>query len=212
MNLGFFCVLEGIDGSGKTTLINALRDRFLEQGLGPDFGDRFNEFQFLCEPTIAASGRRIREHLKKNDHLTRREWMELFHVDRSMNVENNIKPALQKNALVIQDRYFYSTAAYQGDPLVSPTPTEIVLQSRQAGFVEPDLVVYLDLDPQEAIGRIQKSRQEIEVFEKQSTLQKIWSNYTQILPKNTLRLDAKNDVKVILDTLVSKIKIASQLI
>lgn len=206
MGSGFFCVIEGIDGSGKTTIINALRDRFIENGLSNDFNDQFASFHFLCEPTHSPSGRRIREHLKKNDDLSRKQWLELFHVDRSMNVEHNILPALQKKGLVIQDRYFYSTAAYQGDAKESPTAQEIVDSSKKAGFMEAHLIVYLDIDPKVSMERIMKSRESTESFERHDLLEKIWTNYKSILPNNALVLDATQATDVLIAKIIRTIQ------
>lgn len=203
---GIFCVIEGIDGSGKTTIINALRNRFLDNGLEVDFGQSLKSFNLLCEPTLAATGRRIREHLKRNDDLSRKEWLELFHVDRSMNVQHNILPALQNSGLVIQDRYFYSTAAYQGDPLISPTAQEIVDSSKKAGFLEPDLLVYLNIDPEISMSRIKMARKEMESFEKRNLLEKIHSNYDSILPADALILDATRPTDELIDRIIQAIR------
>ena len=101
-------MVEGIDGSGKSTLLHGLRAHY-QSRYAP-----YSELVCLREPTDAAPGRAIRAHLRNEDQLTPGQWLELFFADREINVREHILPALCAGALIIQDRYFYSTAAYQG--------------------------------------------------------------------------------------------------
>ncbi|MCB1175041.1 MAG: dTMP kinase [Leptospiraceae bacterium] len=218
MRPGFFCVLEGIDGSGKSTLIQAIRDHILETGLEECFGPAFTSFGILSEPTQGPTGRRIREHLKRQDDLSRQDWLDLFYTDRYVNVEQNIQPGLAKGELLFQDRYFYSTAAYQGDPGKSPRCKDIVRASEKAGFPQPDLIVYMDIAPEVALERIQKSRRAQESFETLAELSRIHRNYQQILDERflpldgailksdaILRLNAERDRKELLEAVFARI-------
>lgn len=192
---GFFCVVEGIDGSGKSTLIEALDLRlrdFVQSGA-------FSGYERLREPTDGSCGRRIREHLRNRDDLDRNAWLELFLLDRAENVERNVKPALNDGRLILQDRYFYSTAAYQGFADNPPTPADVVAVSLGCGFPVPDLVLYLDLAPNLALQRIVTNRAGTESFETLEQLQRIHANYASILPGVTVKLDAAQTPQAVCD-------------
>ncbi len=203
---GFFCVVEGIDGSGKSTLIEGLDVRlreFVQAG-------SFTGCDRLREPTDGTYGRRIREHLRNRDDLARKAWLELFLLDRAENVEANIQPALRDGRFILQDRYFYSTAAYQGFVNDSPTPADIVAVSLGRGFPEPDLVLYLDLAPELALERITGNRASTESFETHEQLQRIHANYASILPNVTVKLDATRSPQDVCDQACAAVLAAVQ--
>ena len=181
---GLFCVLEGIDGSGKTTLLRSLAEAL--KATGPVAG-----LEVLREPTTLPTGRRIRELLGAGgEGPERREWLDLFLADRAANVAENIRPALDRGDVILQDRYFYSTAAYQGDPEQPPTPADILRENLAAGFPEPHIVLYLDLDPEAALARARARGEQIETFENLAELRRIYANYESVLPETAVRLDA----------------------
>ena len=199
--IGFFCVFEGLDGSGKTTLLE-------RTALGlqnhPGFARRFSGLTTLKEPTDAPTGREIRRRLRESTDADPAAWLELFQTDRQHNVASNIRPGIAAGRLLLQDRYFYSTAAYQGidgsgsggdqtgdaDPAGFP-PDGIVADARRRGFPEPDLLVYLELDPATALERIDRGRDARETFETRERLEGIARRYARILPATTVRLDAR---------------------
>ncbi|MBI3721477.1 MAG: UbiD family decarboxylase [Fimbriimonas ginsengisoli] len=92
----------------------------------PEISHRFTDVQFLREPTDFETGREIRKRLAAPSGTDRNEWIDLFLRDRADNVARNIRPLLASGALILQDRYYYSTAAYQGDESKPPHPVEIV--------------------------------------------------------------------------------------
>lgn len=193
---GLFCVVEGIDGSGKSTLLEHLTTALQAEGLRHNFGGRFHGLRELREPTTGPVGRRIRTHLQAGDQLATAAWLKLFFEDRAENVHTNIQPALATGDLVLQDRYFYSTAAYQG---TSPEDAlTIVERSLAAGFPEPDVVLYLAIEPEVAMGRIHRraspddAGKSLESFETLEQLQRIHRNYSRVLPAHALRLDAEH--------------------
>lgn len=170
---GFFCAVEGIDGSGKSTLAEEV-SRKLPGSL------------HLVEPTGFESGKKIRRALKSGA-LSRQQFTELFFEDRKNNVEQRILPALQTGRTIIQDRYYYSTAAYQS---TGPAEAQSVLEKSESQFPKPDLVLYLDIPVAEALERIRSRNRELEVFEKKSELNRIRENYEAVLPASAVRLDA----------------------
>ncbi len=196
---GLFCVIEGIDGSGKSTLWRGL-DRALQ--LRPALAP----LCLLREPTDLESGQRIRRHLEAGDSLPREEWLQLFLDDRRANVEQQLRPALDRGATVIQDRYYFSTAAYQGDPAQSPTAEEILAENIRQAFPPPDLILFLDISPQLASQRISQRGHARASFESLAELQRIYNNYQTILPPRTRRLDGSRPSAELIETAAEMIE------
>ncbi len=94
---GFLFVLEGIDGAGKTAVVESLVELL----------SRNYDVVRLREPTNESQwGLEIRERSPKGE-LTPDEELNLFHLDRQWHVENRIRPALEAGKLVLMDRYFF---------------------------------------------------------------------------------------------------------
>ena len=173
---GLLAVIEGIDGAGKSTLLGLLRP--LVKAI------------FLAEPSQGQTGLLIREHLKAGRQLSQSEWLRLFTEDRRADLAHNILPALEHGHDVVLDRYYYSTAAYQGQDMDDLQGAERILRDQQAMFRKPDLLFYLQLDPEKAMARL-AARAGRETFETSSELRRIAANYERILPADTVRLNAE---------------------
>src|SRR5690606_29927239 len=104
MPRGLFIVLEGIDGTGKST--QAVR-------LGEWFSRAGHEVLISREPTDGPWGRKLRESAATG-RLSADEELECFLEDRRQHVRELIEPALREGKVVILDRYYFSTMAYQG--------------------------------------------------------------------------------------------------
>jgi dTMP kinase len=142
-----FVAVEGIDGTGKTTQVEMLARALRAVGLDPILSR---------EPTNGLWGQRIRDSAA-NGRLSLEEELHAFINDRREHVQGTIQPALDEGKIVILDRYFYSTIAYQG----SRGADVLALQAdMEAMFPIPDRVFLLDLDPTLAIHRISHSRKE----------------------------------------------------
>ena len=185
-----FCVFEGIDGSGKSTLVRAVYERLTNRPSNHRLPASIKGVRLLREPTEMETGQRIKELLMGKAELGREEWLELFLEDRARNVAQNILP-WRGSHLLLQDRYFYSTAVYQGQENAPPTPADIVELNRAKDFPEPDLLFYLDLPVDTALERIQKGRSSVEVFETREFLELIRSRYKNILPSSSIVIDAE---------------------
>jgi dTMP kinase len=136
---GLFITLEGGDGTGKSTQIALLQEWFESRG---------REVVRTFEPGGTEFGKEIREIvLHSRGHIEPRSEALLYAADRAHNIATIVRPALERNAVVIQDRYLDSSVAYQGAGRVLD-PVEIRDLSMWAtnGLV-PDLTVVLDLDP-----------------------------------------------------------------
>ena len=149
---GFLLVLEGIDGSGKSTL---------QRRLAEWLRDRGREVVTSREPTDGPHGTALRQSAK-DGRLSLEAELDLFLRDRAEHVEKLITPALARGAIVILDRYYFSTAAYQGAR--GADPVEIIARNEAFAPV-PDLVLLLDLDPAAGTGRILRRDQELDNFE-----------------------------------------------
>ncbi|MBU4231991.1 MAG: dTMP kinase, partial [Proteobacteria bacterium] len=103
---GVLLALEGVDGCGKSTQAGLLATALRERGL---------EVVLTCEPTDGPLGQQIREYFQgPTRYLSAKEELNLFMADRREHVEKVINPALAEGKIVITDRYYYSSVAYQG--------------------------------------------------------------------------------------------------
>lgn len=164
-----FIVFEGIDGAGKSTQARLLYSYCKE----------ITRAALLQEPTSSRYGKRLRDMLQGRVAGTRQELLDLFMQDRAYDVGHNIQPLLRKGYVVILDRYFYSTAAYQAGDDVKPSA--IVRMNIVKGFPVPDRVYYIDIEPSIALERIHaRSGDNKEIFEKLHVLETIRNNYLSI--------------------------------
>ncbi len=147
---GFFITIEGPEGSGKTTLAEALFE-FLQSKNVPVF--------LTYEPGGSALGQVLRQELLHQSYLTN-AWAELFlfEADRAQHVEEVIGPALDKNRVVICCRFYDSTTAYQGYGRGLDLDLIARLNEKATGGLIPDLTLLLDIAPEKGLPRAFKSR------------------------------------------------------
>ncbi len=149
LNKGLFIVFEGIDGVGKTTQIRLLAKKYMDQG--------FSIIQ-TKEPTNGQWGQKIREIEKHGrDQISLDYELNLFMKDREEHVSSVIGPALKKKQIILSDRYYYSSIAYQGALGLDPAYIQKINEER---FPKPDIVILLDASPTVSISRIIKGRRE----------------------------------------------------
>lgn len=150
---GVLIVLEGIDGVGKTTQADAIA-RFVEaQG---------REVVRSREPTTGQFGQRLRRSMEEG-RLPAHEELELFLLDRREHIKEVIAPALAAGAVVLLDRYYFSTVAYQSLRGFEP---DALLAQNEAFAPAPDLLFVLDLDPHVGLSRVRsRSGQAPDSFE-----------------------------------------------
>jgi dTMP kinase len=139
--------VEGIDGAGKTTQVELLREALARVGEQPIVSK---------EPTNGPWGKIIKESASTG-RLTPQKELEAFINDRTEHVKSLVLPSLNDGRIVILDRYFYSTIAYQGSRGVN---VEQVRSTMEARFPIPDAVFILDIDPVLSVHRIAHSRGE----------------------------------------------------
>ncbi|WP_327688695.1 dTMP kinase [Streptomyces tubercidicus] len=152
---GFFIALEGGDGAGKSTQVEALAEWIRAKG---------HEVVVTREPGATAIGKRLRSIILdvSTSGLSDRAEALMFAADRAEHVNSVIRPALERGAVVITDRYIDSSVAYQGAGR-NLAPTEIARISRWAtdGLV-PHLTVLLDVSPETARERFTEAPDRLE--------------------------------------------------
>lgn len=156
---GLFIVIEGIDGTGKSTQAKRLGEWFVSQG---------REVVLSREPTDGPWGKRLRESAATG-RLSPEDELRYFLNDRRQHVEETIAPALAAGKVVILDRYYFSTMAYQGARGFDPA--EIRRLNEEFAPV-PDLLLILDLDVDTAHQRIGCRGDTANEFEKHESLQR----------------------------------------
>jgi dTMP kinase len=143
---GRFIVVEGVDGSGKSTMAGHIANNL-----------RTRDRQVLRtrEPGGTPISEQIRALLldPKNSAMGPFAELFLFMASRAQLVDEVIRPSLAKGVDIVCDRYYYSTAAYQGAAGKVGIDTVISVAEKIAKFQKPDLVVLLDLDPALARSR-----------------------------------------------------------
>ena len=186
--LGRLITFEGGDGAGKSTLINAL----------------YHDLEKMGRPvmmTRAPGGTKIGETIRSlllttgNSPLEGRAELFLFLADRAQHVAEIIKPALSQGVIVLCDRYNDSTVAYQGvargfDPVWSRSLCDFA-----TGNLQPDLTLYLDIDPAIALLRVQslghaKDRIESEGLGFHQKIREAFHRIEKEEPSRFYRLDA----------------------
>ncbi|MEU2246876.1 dTMP kinase [Streptomyces sp. NPDC019224] len=152
---GFFIALEGGDGAGKSTQVEALAEWIRAKG---------HEVVVTREPGATPVGKRLRSILLdvSSAGLSNRAEALLYAADRAEHVDSVVRPALERGAVVISDRYIDSSVAYQGAGR-DLAPTEIARISRWAtsGLV-PHLTVLLDVAPETARERFTEAPDRLE--------------------------------------------------
>ena len=142
-----FAVFEGIDGSGTTTQLNILENFFLrnpDQLVLPPFYKTF-------EPTDGSIGRIIRAGLRKEAELSAETIAMLFAADRNEHIfgSGGVAERCKRGELVVSDRYVLSSLVYQGITCGDELPVSL-----NRLFPSPELLIFLDIDPEIAEKRI----------------------------------------------------------
>lgn len=155
-----FIVIEGLEGAGKSTAINAVLDTLKQAGI-----DRIRNTR---EPGGTALAEKLRTLVKQEhegEELQDMTELLLMYAARVQLVENVIKPALADGVWVVGDRHDMSSQAYQGGGRQISSETMAALKQTTLGNFKPDLTLYLDLDPRIGLERA-RGRGELDRIEK----------------------------------------------
>jgi len=205
MKKGCFIVFEGIDGAGKTTQTQLLLKKL--EALG-------KKVYLTAEPTALESGKKLREVLGGKIKKSDCEIAAMFTLDRiahNIDPEWGISKLLSEGAVVICDRYYYSTLAYQGSTVDYGWVR--ALNADCPEIMHPDLCIFLDLTPEKSMERISRGRETTEIYENEATLKKVRDSFMRVIEDmgktdKISVIDASGDIEKIADEIfleVSKI-------
>ncbi|MFW9768488.1 MAG: dTMP kinase [Candidatus Thorarchaeota archaeon] len=191
---GHLFVLEGIDGSGKTCACERLVGLLRSEG---------HEVVYLREPTKESKWGIEISKRSPNGELTPEEELELFIRDREWHIANRILPALTEGKIVLLDRYFFATGAYQST-VMDLHWSEILRRNREGiSAPEPDIVFILDVPAEigleRATGRTGIANQQ---FEKLDRLIKVRQNYLEMAESDTANyiiIDSNNPLEQVVE-------------
>ena len=156
---GLLIAIEGIDGTGKSTQVRRLGEWFVSHG---------REIILSREPTDGPWGRKLRESAATG-RLSPQDELQYFLNDRRQHVAEVITPALAAGKVVILDRYYFSTMAYQGARGFDPVE---IRRLNEEFAPTPDLLVILDLDVGTAHQRIGIRGDTTNEFEQRESLER----------------------------------------
>jgi len=182
---GLLVVLEGIDGSGKTTQARALLRRLRRRGF---------RAAFFREPTRGRWGREIKRLAVRADSLTPEGELDLFVKDRRENVEKNLRPAVRSGRIVVLDRYYFSTMAYQGAKGID---VGRIRRMNEAFALAPDLVLVLDVDARAGLARIRGRRRRDELFEREDYLVRVREIFRGLKGRQFVHIDGRGDKRAV---------------
>jgi len=158
--------LEGIDGSGTTTLLENLTEEI-----------SISEIETSCEPSEGVYGRYLRKELSSDSDPTASDFF-MFCADRYDHCHSLIGPSLEKGKTVITDRYQLSTYAYQA-PVLEPfvdEPIDFIDETLDDFVIEPDLTILIDIPVDVALKRV---GDDTEKYEKRESLERAREIYLQ---------------------------------
>ncbi len=165
---GKFIVIEGLDGSGKSTQVEFLVNFLKGKG---------KKVILTKEPTIDSyAGREIRRALKEEIKIEPLELQKFFAQDRKKHLENKVTPALKEGKFVVSSRYIFSSFAYGASEGLDIN--KLILMNEN--FLLPDITVIIDTLPENCVGRIEERGEPKKYFEKLEKLKKVNEFYKKM--------------------------------
>jgi len=178
MQQGKFIVLEGLDGSGQTTMSHKIVNYL-------------NPKKALLTKEPRPQNKLIRTILEKKHQIKPKRLQELFAQDRKVHLKKEIIPSLKKGKYVVCDRYIFSSFAYgqaAGVPLK-------YLKELNKDFLLPDIVFFLNASVNTCLNRIALRGQDRHIFEKKSILEKVYKNFLDLADHyNFVMINAEKNI------------------
>ncbi len=212
---GQYIVVEGIDGSGKTTQVANIAAQFQKQG---------KEVVVTGEPRKDKGifGKLIQEILLSKKKIPSVAFQYLFSADRAVHQEELIIPSLKEGKIVLSDRCFWSAVPYgimdhmmgKGQKDYSFEMGKVILTAQSVlsfyhQFLLPDKTLYLDISLETAMKRIQEGNKEKEIYEDREKLEKIMLGYQWLakeFPKEITVIDGEKSVEEVTKEIINDLR------
>jgi dTMP kinase len=202
---GTLIAFEGLDGCGKSTQL-----RLAAEALSA----RHVDLVATREPTDGPWGRRIREMAKSNEGVAPETELEWFFEDRREHMREVVSPALAEGRIVLSDRSYISTVAYQGARGLDAAK---ILAQSEAEFVRPDSILLFEISAKEGLARVRARGGEGEpVFENLEFLERVAAIFETLDVAGLTRIDASRseeaiaaDVMAVLDRVITRAELGS---
>ncbi|MFT4759978.1 MAG: dTMP kinase [Paraglaciecola sp.] len=196
---GKFIVIEGVDGSGKTTQIDRLQARFKENGW---------KFHDTAEPTDGPIGSLVRNILNKRIVADERTIAALYLADRLDHIQNDTNGMLKhlnEGTHVIASRYYFSSFAYQATKNVS---LDWLIDAHELvrELLKPDLNIFVDISPEESMRRLTAGRSFLDLFETEEKITAVRKGYWNAFDKI-----GKEENLAVIDGMQSETEIAKEI-
>ena len=195
---GILIVFEGLDGCGKSTQLRRAAEALTGRG---------QDIVVTREPTDGPWGRRIREMARSGEVVAPETELEWFFEDRREHMREVVAPALAAGQIVLSDRSYISTVAYQGARGLDPAK---ILVESEAEFARPDLILLFELSAKEGLARVHERGGDGEpAFENLEFLERVAAIFERLEVDGLRRIDASRgedeiaaDVLGVLDSLL----------
>jgi dTMP kinase len=198
-----FVTLEGLDGSGKSTVLDAITDQYLD-------------VETTSEPSDGTYGQLIRENLSDEEAHGLLDFY-LFMADRIDHIESRVKPVDENDGFVVSDRYADSTRAYQPVALTEAgifekqfAAKDFIEHTMQPWNYEPDLTLYIDISVDTAMERAAGD----EKYEKRQFLKRVKENYDALADSNAfghriVRIDGEQSTEQVRRAALGKLDVVT---
>ena len=179
MKHGTLIVFEGLDGCGKSTQLRRAAEWLRGRGVEP---------VVTREPTDGRFGRQIRSMAQSGEAVAPEVELEWFFEDRREHMREVVRPALARGDVVLSDRSYLSTVAYQGARGLDPAS---ILAASEAEFERPDLILLFELPAAVGLERVHARGGTAEpVFENLAFLERAAAIFAELDVPGLVRIDA----------------------
>ena len=191
--MAILVALEGIDGSGKSTQAHLLREALEGRGI---------DAVVYREPGDSEFGDQLRQQFRNGRTVSAQEEAGLFIEDRKIDVRDNILPALAAGKVVVMDRYYFSTMAYQG---ALGLDVEELRERNEAFAPRPHVTLILDVPAETSAARIHASREAPDSYEGTEYLAKVRDLFLSFVDGDVVEIDATASTEALAEKVLGKV-------
>jgi len=193
---GILIVFEGLDGCGKSTQLGRVAELLQARGISP---------VVTREPTDGVWGRKIRAMAQSGEPVSPETELEWFFEDRREHMREVVRPALEAGRIVLSDRSYISTVAYQG---ARGLDSARILADSEAEFERPDLVLLFEISAKEGLSRVHARGGKAEpVFENLAFLERAAEIFETLEVVGLERIDASRSASEISADVIARIDV-----